>query len=215
MRKYRILSIILVFVLVFSFSVPVVHADPSIVVTSITVDVAGSAKVIGYISGAPAESQVTFFMNYGDEIVYIDQIATGNNGAFLFVFHIDAKYSEKTVTYAIGSDTGAKAYQAEYTMPFMPPGFKHIENNSVIYGKDAYTVDSIYFCTEYITESIVYGGNIIYFKIGDKWYNLLNSKATSSDFLVSANASADDTVKAATAPLRYYYIRGRKTQFAN
>lgn len=215
MKKYKILSIILAFALIFCFSVPDVHAASAIVVTSINVDVAGSAKITGYIPGAPAKSQVTFLMQHGNEIVYINQIECGNNGAFLFEFHVDAKYSEKTVTYGIGSDTGATSYRTEYKMPFMPPGFKHIENNSVIYGKDAYTTDSIYFCTEYITDSILYGGNSIYFKLGNRWYNLLNSKATSSDFLVSANASADDTVKAATAPLRYYYIRGNKTKFTN
>ncbi len=216
MRKYKILSIILALVLAFTLSVPVAYAEPTTTVTSMTVDMTGSTKLIGYISEAVVNNQVTLLVTYGEEIVYIDQVSTGNNGTFLFKFTIDAKYSEKTITYNIGSDTGAKVYTANYKLPYMPPGFEHIENNSVIYGHDAYTANSIYLSDSItVTDSIIHGGNIIFFKIGDKWYDLMNPKATSSAFFVEENATADSKVKTQTAPLRYYYYGSKITEFAN
>ncbi len=216
MKKYKFLGILLAFILVFASSVPIAYAEPTIAVTSMSVDMSGSTKLIGYISEAVAKNQVTLLVTYGEEIVYIDQVETGNNGTFLFKFTIDAKYSEKTITYNIGSDTGAKAYKANYKLPYMPPGFEHIENNSVIYGHDAYTANSIYLSDSMtVTDSIIHGGNIIFFKIGDKWYDLMNPKATSSAFFVDENATADSKVKTKTAPLRYYYYGSKVTEFAN
>lgn len=215
--KYKVLCLIMTFALVFTL-IPgtTFAADPKIVLTTIKTDVSGATKVSGYISNI-TQAEVTFIMYYEEveNIIYINQIKSGNNGAFLFEFNVDAKWSEKNVIYSIGSDSGATAYRSTYTMPYMPPGFKHIENNSVIYGHDAYTLDTIYLAPQYVKDSIVYGGNIIYFKLGDSWYDLLNPNATSSDFLIQKNASESNDVKAKTAPLRYYYIRGNKTEFAN
>lgn len=218
MRK-KILSLILVFALIFTLAVPSANSA-TIVQTSMTVDMTGACKLIGYVSGG-AGCEVTFLMWYGSNPstkanwIYVDQVTAGNNGTFLFQFQIDAKWSEKTVNYAIGSDSGAASLKKTYTLPYLPPGFEHITNNSVIYGHDAYTTDSIYLSDPVtVTDSIIHGGNVIYFKIGDKWYDLLNSNATSSNFFTASNATADDTVKKATSPLRYYYYKSRKCEFA-
>ncbi len=215
MRKYKLLSIILAFVLVFSLSVPTAHAAPSITVTTLSVDMSGAGKIIGYIQGAPKETEVTLLITCGSDIVHIDQITAGNNGSFLFKLKVNAKYSEKKINVNIGSNAGATPYSVTYTLPYMPPGFEHIDNNSVIYGHDAYTANSIYLADSLtVTDSIIYGGNIIYFKIGDKWYDLMNPKATSSAFFVAENATPNATVKAKTAPLRYYYYGGKIVDFA-
>jgi len=215
MRKYKLLSIILAFVLVFTLSVPTAHAAPSITVTTLTVDMSGVGKIIGYIQEAPEDTEVTLFITCGSDIVYIDQITAGNNGSFLFKIKIDAKYSEKNIDINIGSNSGASAYRTVYKLPYMPPGFEHIDNNSVIYGHDAYTANSIYLADSLtVTDSIIHGGNIIYFKIGDRWYDLMNPKATSSAFFVPENATPNATVKAKTAPLRYYYYGAQIVEFA-
>lgn len=215
MRKYKLLSIILAFVLVFTLSVPTAHAAPSITVTTLTVDMSGVGKIIGYIQEAPEDTEVSLFITCGSDIVYIDQITAGNNGSFLFKIKIDAKYSEENININIGSNSGASAYRTVYKLPYMPPGFEHIDNNSVIYGHDAYTANSIYLADSLtVTDSIIHGGNIIYFKIGDRWYDLMNPKATSSAFFVPENATANATVKAKTAPLRYYYYGAQIVEFA-
>lgn len=215
MRKYRFLSIILTFLFVLSLWIPTAHATPSITVTTMTVDMTGATKLIGYISEGGSGKEVSLYITCGEEIVYINQATTGNNGTFLFKFGIDAKYSEKTITYGIGSDAGTEVYRSTYVLPYMPPGFEHIENNSVLYGHDAYTSNSIYLADSWtVTDSIIFGGNIIYFKIGDKWYDLMNPKATSSAFFVAENATPNATVKANTAPLRYYYYGAKIVEFA-
>jgi len=60
MRKYKLLSIILAFVLVFTLSVPTAHAAPSITVTTLTVDMSGVGKIIGYIQEAPEDTEIRF-----------------------------------------------------------------------------------------------------------------------------------------------------------
>ncbi|MBQ8588348.1 MAG: hypothetical protein IJ454_03045 [Clostridia bacterium] len=215
MQKHKLLSIILAFILVFTLSVPTAHASLSITVTTLTVDMSGVGKIIGYIQGAPEDTEVSLFITYGSDIVYIDQITAGNNGSFLFKIKINAKYSEKDININIGSNSGASPYTSVYKLPYMPPGFEHIDNNSVIYGHDAYTANSIYLADSLtVTDSIIHGGNIIYFKIGDRWYDLMNPKATSSAFFVAENATPNATVKANTAPLRYYYYGGKIVDFA-
>ena len=90
MQKHKLLSLILAFILVFTLSVPTAHASLSITVTTLTVDMSGVGKIIGYIQGAPEDTEVSLFITYGSDIVYIDQITAGNNGSFLFKIKINA-----------------------------------------------------------------------------------------------------------------------------
>ena len=185
-----------------------------IVIDTFTVDDGGNVRVIGHITN-PSKSgaQIAYLITVKgnpDEIVYINQMETGNNGTFYISHPIDASFSEKTVIVRFGSDT--KATQSfEYTLSSIPPGIEQVVNNSVLYGKDVYTLDSFYLNADYVSDSIASGGNVIYYKIGDLWYNLLDEKATSSAFLVPENAVTYEEIKA--KPLRYYYMQGKKIDF--
>ena len=66
MKKHKFLGILLAFILVFASSVPIAYAEPTIAVTSMSVDMSGSTKLIGYISEAVAKNQVTLLVTYGD-----------------------------------------------------------------------------------------------------------------------------------------------------
>ncbi len=210
-------------------SVPPVAAEstPEIVIDSLSVDNTGHAEVIGHIDGGvPNESSVTCLVmvsewsfedldkseSLADEgLIYIDQQRVGNNSAFLIQFHVRAIYSEKDIVFRFGSSAGAERKDVTYTLPYLPPDIKSVTNNSVIYGQDVYNLNSVYLTGEYVTDSIVTGGNYIYFKVGDCWYNLLDSRATDNTFLISANA--EDMSDMEKLKLRYYYTTARKLVF--
>ncbi len=185
-----------------------------IVIDTFTVDDGGNVRLIGHVTNpSDSEIQVAYLITVKGEphkIVYINQMETGNNGTFYISHAISAEFSETPVVIKLGSDTKAQ-YSFEYTLSTIPPGIEQVSNNSVLYGKDVYTLDSIYLNAQYVADSIAIGGNVIYFKIGDLWYNLLDEKATSSAFLVPENAVTYEEIKA--KPLRYYYMQGKKIDF--
>ena len=90
----------------------------------------------------------------------------------------------------------------------LPPNVHNISNGSVIYGADAYTPDSVYLAGTYVADSIVNGGNRIYYKFGDKYYDLLDENATSNAYLVAENAMPSAEVN--KIKLRYYYQTARR-----
>ena len=190
---------------------------PKIVVTSITVELDGYTRVVGYISGADKNAQVTYLVTTqinNTEIVYIDQKACGNNGAFYFTHGIQPKYSKNIVKFKIGSNTGADTWSFIYSLPDIPPGIEHVENNSVMYGMDVYSIPSVYLNATYVTDSLFNGGNVIYYKFDDHWYDLLDEKATSTAYLLDTRyAVSDDVMKA--LPVRYYYYGARRVDFKN
>ena len=71
-----------------------------------------------------------------------------------------------------------------------------------------YTPDSVYLTGTYVADSIVNGGNVIYYKLGDKYYDLLDENATSNAYLVAENAMASAEVN--KIKLRYYYQTARR-----
>lgn len=190
---------------------------PKIVVTSVSVALDGYTRIVGYISGAEKDSQVTYLVTTQigkDEIVYIDQKTCGNNGAFYFTHGINPKFSTKVVKLRIGSNTGAKTWSFNYALPDIPPGIEHVENNSVMYGMDVYSVPSVFLNATYVTDSLFNGGNVIYYKFDDHWYDLLDEKATSTAYLLDTRyAVSDDVMK--SLPVRYYYYRARRVDFKN
>ncbi len=223
----RMTALLIGFAVILSAEPAAAERNPEVIIDSLHVDNAGYAEVIGHIvGGVPNDSSVTCLVtaagveigkldktkNPADEgLVYIDQQRVGNNAAFLIQFHIRAIYSEKEVVFQFGSSLGTKRKDVTYTLPYLPPDIRSVANNSVLYGQDVYNLDSVYLTHAYVTDSIVTGGNRIYFKVGDCWYDLLDSRATDSSFLTAANAEAMPDME--KLELRYYYTTAKKLIF--
>lgn len=189
----------------------------AIVITTLEVDSAGHATVIGYIPTANEKTQVTCLvmdsetLQTADQIAWIDQMTVGYNGTFLTKFIIPDRFSGKTLYFRFGSDADTETITEKYKLGTIKPGIENITNGSVIYGNDAYMCDSGYLTPENVANSIVYGGNKIYFKIGNRWYDLLNTEATSNEYLKAENAMSDTEVQKIS--IRYYYTSAKRIEY--
>lgn len=228
-KLYKTSALTLLLCLICSiFSINVVAANPAVVIDSTTVENGGFVKIIGHLTNVPANpnSQVevaflsmlegTSVTSDNDSIAYINQYSLGNNYTFLIQFKVNPRFSNKTLdTQITATDINDFSWRASTTlklvMKTIPPTIDNVVNNSVIYGVDAYTLDSKFLTTEYVVDSIVTGGNLIYYKIGNYWYDLLDPRCTSSDFLISDNALTMDFMN--TLTLRYYYYKSDKQTF--
>ena len=185
-----------------------------IILTTLEVDETGQATAIGYIPTAEDGAQVTCLatdtetLSTADHIMWIDQMTIGNNGTFMTRFYVPSKFSNSTMYIRFGSNTKAETITETLKIGELPTGVNNIVNGSVIYGNDAYMSDSVYFNAQYVTDSIATGGNKIYFKVGNRIYDLLDSAATSNDYLVADNAMTADEV--AEIKLRYYYTTAKR-----
>ena len=218
--KKRIIAIVLAVVLtVVAYPITSLSAvEPEITIISAEIDSTGAFEVIGQVEGATVGTQVSFLMcpkdawdttGYpiqsklnADYIAYIDQVGTGNNGTFIVQGQVAEKWKNQTLRFA-----GASSYGGYYTQAISVPSISYdigiVENNSVIYGRDAYLVTSAFYNADNIAISIKEGGNRIYYKLGDKWYDLLDPDALDNSFLVSKNAISDSEVEKCKP--RYYY----------
>lgn len=189
----------------------------AIVITTLEVDSAGNATVIGYIPTATAATQVTCLvmdsetLQTSDQIAWIDQMKVGYNGTFLTQFYIPDRFSGKTLYFRFGSDADTETITEKYELGTILPGIENITNGSVIYGSDAYMCDSGYLNAENVADSIVHGGNKIYFKIGNRWYDLLDTGATSNEYLKAENAMSDTDVQKIS--IRYYYTSAKRIEY--
>lgn len=189
-----------------------VFADRASVIniSTLTVDNTGLATVIGNVTNAGANTQVTCLamtsedLESTDKIFGIDQVTVGNNGTSLIKFRIPYRFANQS----FGTDADADTVLKTYQIGDLPPNVHNISNGSVIYGADAYTPDSVYLTGTYVADSIVNGGNVIYYKLGDKYYDLLDENATSNAYLVAGNEMASAEVN--KIKLRYYYQTARR-----
>lgn len=220
--KKRIIALVFAFVLmVVTVTYPtttVGAVEPEITIISAEIDNNGKFEVIGQVEGVAVGTQVSFLMCSEDVwdktghiieskfdtgyIAYIDQVGTGNNGTFVVQGKVAEGWENQTLRFA-----GASSYGGYYTQTMSVPeisyGIEIIANNSVIYGCDAYLVTGAFYNADNIAISIKEGGNRIYYKLGDKWYDLLDPDALDNSFLVSKNAISDSKVEECKP--RYYY----------
>lgn len=218
--KTRIIAFVFAVVLiVVSYPITTVGAaEPEITIISAEIDNNGEFEVIGQVEGVAVGTQVSFLMCCEeawdatghiieskfnvDYVAYIDQVGTGNNGTFVVQGRVGEKWENQTLRFA-----GASSYGGYYTQTMSVPkisyGIEIIANNSVIYGCDAYLVTGAFYNADNIATSIKEGGNRIYYKLGDKWYDLLDPDALDNSFLVSQNAMSDSEVEECKP--RYYY----------
>lgn len=216
----KLSALVLAFVLLFSLcTIRVVAEESEIIIDSAGVYSGGICEIIGHVTNVPLDTQIAFLAGResifdGDELTnedmsihnlaYIDQVGTGNNGTFLIRFKINGIFEYTTLAYRIGS-AFTSVYEGKIDVGKLPPpGIEVIENNSVIYGRDAYLITGKFYAPDNIAESISFGGNNIYFKIGGFWYNLLDEKATDNSFLVKDNAVSTSEIES-ILPRQYYY----------
>lgn len=200
------------------FNVRICAEDYKISVDSVTADGTGFCEVIGHISGASENTQVACLVVRDaaydgeevisknltfDNIAWIDQVGTGENGTFLIQFNVREDFEKTTLTVLLGSELTEMSASVIEIPDLPPPGIEVIANNSVIYGCDAFLITGAFYTPDKIAESIGYGGNNIYFKIGDKWYDLMDESAIDNSFLTEENATPNEEIEAAKP--RYYY----------
>ena len=185
-----------------------------IILTTLEVDETGLTTAIGYIPTAEDGAQVTCLamdtetFSTAEHIMWVDQMTVGNNGTFMTRFYVPSKFSNSKMYIRFGSNTEAETITETLKIGELPTGVGNIVNGSVIYGNDAYMADSVYFNAQYVTDSIAAGGNKIYFKVGNRIYDLMDSAATSNAYLVADNAMTADEV--AEIKLRYYYTTAKR-----
>lgn len=202
----KIFCILLSLILIISFSVTVSSEQNTIVIDDIIAQDNGLCEVIGHLSNNEVGAEVAFVMQTAESydksksldtsnVVYLDQVTTGNNGTFLLKFRLPERFSGIDAVIRMGSSANTSPFVYRYTIPSLYIDFENIENNTVLYGNDAYSIDSPYLTSEYVVQSIINGGNTIFFKLGECWYDLLNEAATSSAYLIKENSMYDDDVK--------------------
>ena len=206
-----------------ALSLPVVitqSADThNIEITTVT-QKSGIVEVTGHVTGnnVPNGTQVSFVMADPDMfdsthkvidekfnmdyLAHLNQASTGNNGTFLLQFTVDSKWSEKVLAIAMNTSLGDAYTYTTVKMPELPPGIDAVGNNSVLYGRDVFSVEGKYYTPDNIANAMLEGNNI-YFKIGDNWYNLMDAAATSNAYLVSKNAVTVSEVE--DLKPNYYY----------
>lgn len=229
MKRFKkvLTSLFLSVALLLSTSVfPVQAAANEIILETLIVTETGYVEVYGYIEGVnKADVQVSFLLiegtnwnalnssNASNVIAYIDQQGTSNNGSFLFKCQLNERHLGKTLTLGMNHSGGDSTTLLKETINPEADGvlLRNIANNDVIYGLDAYQLTSPQLTARNVADSLTYGGNKIYYKLGNNWYNLLDERATDNSFLVSSNKTAFTTMQ--TLDLRYYYRGNERLEF--
>lgn len=133
-------------------------------------------------------------------IAYIDQFTTGKNGSFMLKFklmtdRISSTKGFKKIYIAMNATDCSVSNYAECDVLAVGGGYADVANNSIRVGCDVYDSTSPALTEDNVLDSIKNGGNELYFKLNNKWYNLLDDKCTDSNYLVSANAVSDTELK--------------------
>lgn len=206
--KWLLFSLIILVVL--SFGVIRAGGETAGEITSFTVSVDGTAEVTGYFN-APEIPTATLLLVEGDDItndlvddqiIAIDQRQLGNNGSFYFRVRIRNEHSLKTVTLGIG---GNGVLKKTITLPEIQGIIAAVSNNALRVGNDIYDIGHSAYTPDNISASIEEGGNTIYYKIGDMWFNMLSEDATSIEYFVTANAEPENTVKGWKIDCYYHF----------
>ena len=219
-KSIKILSALLGIILLMSvLSIPAYASEEyEIVIDSMSVTKTGYGEIIGHISGVPLDTQISCIIAKSEmfdadgniidaevnmnNLAWIDQIGTGNNGTFLIQFTVNSKFSESTLEVRMGCQY-TQMFSGQIEIPELPAGIEIAANNSALYGRDIYYVAGGLYIAESIANSIAYGGNNVYFKIGDYWYDLMDDEAVDNSFLVKENAVKDAQIESLKP--RYYY----------
>lgn len=160
------------------------------------VDSTGTVELIGYFDNTNNTSTSMLLTtdadlntmnndNIMDIIMYIDQPYLGNNGTFYMHFPLNEKFSESS--YVLRMNGGTLLTQTG-TLREIPSGINNVSNNALRVGNDIYDVGCMQYTPENISKSIERGGNKVYYKIGDNWFNVLDENAVSTSYFTKDNA---------------------------
>lgn len=133
-------------------------------------------------------------------IAYIDQFATGKNGSFCLKFklmtdRISSTKGFKKIYIAMNATDCSISNYAECDVLAVGGDYTGVPNNSIRVGCDVFEMASPALTDDNVLDSIKNGGNELYFKMGNNWYDLLDDKCVNSNYLVSTNAVPDSKLK--------------------
>lgn len=189
------LSIVFAAVFALLFGVRAVYSAVTGEIQRFYVDSSGTAELSGYFDNTEQNSttmllttdadEATIFNAPNENIMYIEQPELGNNGTFYMHFPIDEKFS--TSNYVLRMN-GGTLLTTSGTLREIPAGISKVADNAIRVGNDAYDIGCNGYTPNNISKSIERGGNKIYYKIGGKWFDMLNPKATSTAYFTDENA---------------------------
>lgn len=141
------------------------------------------------------KSNNTGSLNVPDDVVMIDQTDNiGSTGEYLFTFAVPSKLAFKTIHIIMGTndskitDGGINGKTLKVEVPNIKLKLTEIKNQSVRIGNDIYALDSNYYTRERVVASLKKGNNVIWYKVGNYWYNLLDENCLSNEYLKSSNS---------------------------
>ena len=180
----------------------------------------GNFAITGYIENAEENSEATIVISDNAEIIdgniiYIWQVSAGANGAFIFKGEYDAVYGGKTAYINIGATGCERRTRKRIELPFAFNGsIETVANNSAVYGADVYRIENnADLNAANVRDSILTGGNCLYYKIGGNFYDLLDEDARDSGYFVPENAMDIEIMK--NRKYRYYYNGRHRLNFEN
>lgn len=185
------------------FCIPMVYADTAETTGEIQrfyVDSTGTVELSGYFDNTDNTSTSMLLTtdadldtmtdeNIMDIIMYIEQPYLGNNGAFYMRFPLNEKFSESP--YVLRMNGGTLLTQTG-TLREIPSGIHNVSDNAIRVGNDVYDIGCKGYTPDNISRSIEIGGNIIYYKIGGNWYDMLNPDAVGAEYFTNANAVPEE-----------------------
>lgn len=200
-KRNKIISLLLIcMTLIFTCS-KVAAATPKGKITSFNVNNLGVAEIMGYVESDKTE-QMTILMTTdentftNDTIMYINQFETGNNGTFYLSFAINEKFTQSPYFLFVGSSVeGFTPLKLNGILPTIPFEIEGVANNALRVGRDIYDIGCDEYTPDNIVKSLKNGGNVIYFKLGDNWYDLLNENITSNEYFNDGNITPKAEIK--------------------
>ena len=197
--RTKIISIVcIISLLIFVLPVGANSDNPVGTITSFTISNSGTVEVIGYYDNTDWKETTILLIRGTDltegitaeDIMYIGQEPMGENNTFYYRFKIDRKFSQQPCTLAI---SGGALLTVTNVIPDIL-AVADVANNALRVGNDFYDIGHAAYTADNISHSIEEGGNIIYYKIGDMWFDMLDEEAIDVDFFVIQNAVAEETI---------------------
>ena len=203
----RMLCSVMLLICMAAVHLPVL-AEETAVITHFDISPSGVAEICGYVS--EKGEQVAILMTTGDgtvvtpETVYIDQIEAGTNGAFILEFIVPEKWAGGEYTIGVGGQN-VSATRQRGALGALPAMIYRVDDNSLRVGADIYCFGR--FTSERAADSLAYGGNTVFYKIGGMWFDLMDEEAVSSAYLAIENAVPEEEY--ASWEIRTYYAPGQ------
>ena len=187
-------------IIIFAFAIALMPTAAQAASVNVTYTYVGRTLMLTGTTPAEQGAQVTVLVTKTGfnsqkpditKIIGIDQVTAGVNGGFICTMGFGVINDDVEIRVGgTGIDTPtlltAHLMTTNATVDDVP-------DNSARIGRDIYAMERV--TTGNVADSLKEGGNLMAFKIGGKWYDLLDPRADSSTYLVSKNAISDAVVK--------------------